>query len=80
VYDSTNSGSSLHIVDSRRSDNTSGIGYGEIYVFTNEADEPVGYIFGLNEDGSLQSPYFVSGAYGTYESQVVAITVGRYEG
>ncbi len=80
VYDSTNSGSSLHIVDSRRSDNISGIGYGEIYVFTNEAGEPVGYIFGLKDDGSLQPAYFVSGAYGTYESEVVAITVGRYGG
>lgn len=80
VYDSTNSGASLHIVDSRRSDNVSGIGYGEIYVFTNEADEPVGYIFGLTENGSLQPAYFVSNSYPNYESQIVAITLGRYSG
>ncbi|HEX3759750.1 MAG TPA: hypothetical protein VHW23_13645, partial [Kofleriaceae bacterium] len=78
VYDSTNAGTSLHVVDSRRKVNTSGIGRGELVMFTNAADQPIGYIFGLAADGSLQPAYFVSGAGAGYDSHIVAITVGRY--
>jgi hypothetical protein len=79
VYDSTNAGTSLHVVDSRRNAGTSGIGYGELPILTNAADQPVGYVFGLKEDGSLQPAYFVSGAGAGYESDIVAITVGRFQ-
>jgi hypothetical protein len=79
VYDSTNAGTSLHVVDSRRQIATSGIGHGELFLFTNAADEPVGYVFGLEADGSLQPAYFISGAGAGYQSHIVAITVGRYQ-
>lgn len=79
VYDSTNAGTSLHVVDSRRRVNTSGIGCGELFMFTNAADQPIGYIFGLAADGNLQRAYFVSGAGPGHDSRIVAITVGRYQ-
>jgi hypothetical protein len=69
VYDCT-ANTGLHYNDSRG--NGSGIGYGELYLFTNSADQPVGYIFGPGE-----KPHFVSGLQQT-PSPVVAISVGRF--
>lgn len=81
VYDCT-AEKGLHIVDSRRDGypDSCGIGFGELYIFTNSSDQPVGYIFGWESPGQLQSPHFVEGLNLVKDqSQVVAISVGRFQ-
>lgn len=81
VYDSTASGGSLHFNDSRLNDNdtNSGVGYGQLYMFTNTNDEPVGFIFGP-WNGGMEAAHFLYNPDVTQASklEVVAITLGRF--
>ncbi len=82
VYDSTASGSSLHFNDSRRTDNDtdSGVGYGELYFFTNNSDEPIGFIFGPAA-GGMEPPHYLydPNVAQTSKLEVMAITLGRFQ-
>ena len=82
VYDSTASGGSLHFNDSRLNDNdtNSGVGYGQLYMFTNSNDEPVGFIFGP-WNGGMEAPHFMydPDVAQTFKLEVVAISLGRFQ-
>jgi hypothetical protein len=82
VYDSTASGFSLHFNDSRLNDNDSGcgVGYGQLYFFTNDGDEPVGFIFGPSGSG-MEEAHFLYGLMPLVPKQllVAAISVGRFQ-
>lgn len=82
VYDSTASGSSLHFNDSRAGDNDtdSGVGYGQLYMFTNSSDEPVGFIFGPWK-GGMEAPHYLYNpdVAQTSNLEVVAISLGRFQ-
>lgn len=81
VYDSTDSGTALHFNDSRLNDGDSGcgVGYGQLYFFSDQDDVPVGFIFGpIN--GGMQEVHYLSGLNIPQPStlEVVAISVGRF--
>jgi|GEM_PF-1026654 len=82
VYDSTDSGFSLHFNDSRLNDGDggSGVGYGQLYLFTNAADEPVGFIFGPAGDG-MEMAHFIYELVPPEPKQLIvaAISIGRFE-
>lgn len=82
VYDSTASGGSLHFNDSRNNDQDtdSGVGYGQLYMFTNGNDEPVGFIFGP-WNGGMEAPHFLYNpdVPQTSQLEVVAISLGRFQ-
>jgi len=77
VYDSTDKGFSLHFNDSRLNDNDSGcgVGFGQLYIFTNQQDEPVGFIFGPAGTG-MEMAHFINDAASRLE--IAAISVGRF--
>lgn len=79
VYDSTDRGSSLHFNDSRQNDKDtdSGVGYGQLYLFTDNGDVPVGFIFGPS--GNMMEPtHYINPAIQTDKLVVAAISVGRF--
>lgn len=82
VYDSTASAGSLHFNDSRNNDQdtNSGVGYGQLYMFANANDEPVGFIFGP-WNGGMEAPHFLYNpdVAQTAALEVVAITLGRFQ-
>ncbi len=82
VYDSTASGSSLHFNDSRSGDGDtdSGVGYGELYFFTNTNDQPIGFIFGPWK-GGMEAPHYLydPNVAQTSNLEVMAITLGRFQ-
>lgn len=82
VYDSTASGSSLHFNDSRAGDNDtdSGVGYGQLYMFTDNTDVPVGFIFGPWK-GGMEEPHYLYNPDipQTSNLEVVAISIGRFQ-
>lgn len=82
VYDSTASGGSLHFNDSRSGDGDtdSGVGYGQLYMFADSNDQPVGFVFGpwgggMEEAHYLYNPHVAQ----TSTLQVVAISLGRFQ-
>jgi len=81
VYDSTASAGSLHFNDSRNNDGdtNSGVGYGQLYMFTNSNDEPIGFIFGP-WNGGMEAPHFLYNpdVAQTSKLEVVAISLGRF--
>lgn len=83
VYDSTDSGSSLHFNDSRLNDNDSGsgVGFGQLYFFTDSSDQPVGFIFGPTPSGGMEPAHFIYGMVPVVPNQleVAAISVGRFQ-
>ncbi|WCT13785.1 hypothetical protein [Mucilaginibacter jinjuensis] len=77
VYDSTDSGSSLHFNDSRRNGNpdSCGIGYGELLLLANDQDQPVGFIFGPGDP-----IHYVTGTSEQADELIVAaITIARFQ-